>query len=203
MRSVIPASALLLCVVFVSACSAAGGPPLGETIQRDRATIGSGKPIGHYIKHIVIIIQENRSFDSIFAGFPEADAPTYGYKHDGAKINLEPIKYTPHATLNHTFGASVRDYDNGKMDDFDEQDPNDPSYPYSYLDRKTVAPYWAMAQQYTLADHMFPTEHGESFTAHLDLIAGTTNISPTAAIANLPTGQPWGWTRLPVRQHGR
>ena len=49
-----------------------------------------------------------------------------------------------------------------------------------------------MAQQYTLADHMFPTEHGESFTAHLDLIAGTTNISPTVAIANLPTGQPWG-----------
>ena len=30
------------------------------------------------IKHIVVIIQENRSFDNFFAGYPGADAPTYG-----------------------------------------------------------------------------------------------------------------------------
>jgi phospholipase C len=31
-----------------------------------------------HIKHIVIIIQENRSFESFFAGYPGADAPMYG-----------------------------------------------------------------------------------------------------------------------------
>jgi phospholipase C len=35
----------------------------------------------------------------------------------------------------------------------------------------------AVASQYVLADHMFPTEFGTSFTAHQDLIAGTTRIS--------------------------
>ena len=93
----------------------------------------ASKPIGRYIKHVVIIIQENRKLDNIFAGYPGADAPTYGYKHDGTKVALQAIKFLPHANLNHTFGASVRDYDNGKMDDFDEQDPQNPSFPYSYL----------------------------------------------------------------------
>ena len=34
------------------------------------------------------------------------------------------------------------------------------SYPYSYLAHADIAPYRAMAKQYVLADHMFPTEFG-------------------------------------------
>jgi phospholipase C len=38
---------------------------------------------------------------------------------------------------------------------------------------------------------MFPTEWGGSFTAHLDLIAGTTLLSPNLAEADNPSAQPW------------
>jgi hypothetical protein len=38
-------------------------------------------------------------------------------------------------------------------------------HPYAYLDHTQNAPYRAMASQYVLADHIFPTEFGTSFTA--------------------------------------
>src|SRR5262249_22719298 len=42
----------------------------------------------NYIKHVVIIVQENRSFENLFAGWPGADAPLYGKIHTGAQIPL-------------------------------------------------------------------------------------------------------------------
>jgi phospholipase C len=50
-----------------------------------------------------------------------------------------------------------------------------------------IAPYWTMAHQYVLADHMFPTEFGGSYTAHFDLIAGTDNLRPDLALVDNPT----------------
>jgi len=41
-------------------------------------------------------------------------------------------------------------------------------YAYAYVPRAESAPYWAMAEQFVLADHMFPTEFGPSFTAHFE-----------------------------------
>ncbi len=55
-----------------------------------------------------------------------------------------------------------------------------------------IRPYWSMAQQYVLADHMFPDELGGSFTAHLDLIAGTTNLQTDLCRGRLPRAMPWG-----------
>jgi phospholipase C len=39
---------------------------------------------------------------------------------------------------------------------------------------------------------MFPSMFGSSFTAHLDLIAGTTNLTPERAEVDIPDGRPWG-----------
>ncbi len=153
----------------------------------------NGTPAGprSKLKHIVIIVQENRSFDNIFAGFNGADAPTYGYTHDGTRVRLKSITFGG-GDLQHGYKPALIDYDNGKMDGFDLGSPSAPTYAYSYLDRKDVAPYWIMARQYVLADHMFPTEFGGSFSAHLNLIAGTDKLSPTLAEADNPSATPWG-----------
>ena len=59
---------------------------------------------------------------------------------------------------------------------------------YGYVDRKQIQPYWQMAQRYVLADEMFPTEFGGSFTAHLTLVAGTDDIKlPGRAEVNYPS----------------
>ena len=51
-----------------------------------------------------------------------------------------------------------------------------------------------MAQHYVLADKLFPTEWGPSFTAHIDLIAGNTwlNDAHTLALVDTPSSGPWG-----------
>jgi phospholipase C len=166
------------------------GPPANVVARRSS---GSASPI----KHIVIVVQENRSFDNVFAGFPGADSQTYGYMHTGQKVNLKAIDFTGDGLdVPHGWYAGILDWDNGKMDSFDLNDKwqpyEPPKYPYSYLNRKVVKPYWDMATQYVLADHMFPTEFGSSFTAHLDLIAGTANIGATEALADDPSSAPWG-----------
>ncbi|MGA8534283.1 MAG: alkaline phosphatase family protein [Candidatus Tumulicola sp.] len=144
------------------------------------------------IKHVVVIIQENRSFDNIFAGFPGADAPTYGYMNNGKRVNFERKKLATTIDLRHSYQEGLIDYDNGRMDGFNLNLPGKPEYPYSYVNRSDVKPYWDMAEQYTLADHMFPTELGGSFTAHLNLIAGTDKLSSTVAEGNQPSNTPWG-----------
>ncbi len=49
-----------------------------------------------------------------------------------------------------------------------------------------IQPYWQMATQYTLAEHMFTTQGSDSFTAHQDLIAGGTVVEPNRAMVDLP-----------------
>ncbi|HVA32609.1 MAG TPA: alkaline phosphatase family protein, partial [Candidatus Baltobacteraceae bacterium] len=113
--------------------------------------------------------------------------------HNGQVVPLKPIKMTS-PDLDHSYGASIADYDGGKMDGFDKNwtSVGKPAgrLAYSYVERGITAPYWSMARQYTLADRMFATEHGPSWTAHLDLI-GTTNLSPTTALVDFPSNSPW------------
>ncbi|MGA7093484.1 MAG: hypothetical protein WBX23_05545, partial [Candidatus Cybelea sp.] len=42
------------------------------------------------IQHVVYIVQENRSFNNLFEGFPNALTASYGYDSKGKKIELRP-----------------------------------------------------------------------------------------------------------------
>jgi len=151
-------------------------------------------PAADPITHIVIIVQENRSFDNLFAGFPGADAPTYGYIGT-QQIALQPTRLED-GYLNNNYSDAIAGWDDGKMDGFNEAEPQGESPPnlaYSYVPHHEIAPYWSMAEQYVLADHMFPTEFGPSFTAHLNLIGGNTELVPgQVAEVDAPTQLPWG-----------
>jgi phospholipase C len=182
----------------LAACTPQGGgaPNALPALHSDDAQ--NTLPAARYIKHVVILIQENRTFDNIFAGFPGADTRMYGYTHKNAKVVLQPIAFHPEQDMVHNFTPAVDAVNGSKMNGFDlvEFDDGRPAgtYPYSYLERSEVAPYWTMAKTYTLADHLFPTELGPSFTSHLALIAGTTSLSvdPDEAEADVPTNSPWG-----------
>ena len=148
------------------------------------------------IKHIVIIVQENRTVDNLFHGYPNADTVSTGKMSDGTTVELQQQSLnTP--DIDNSYGASIQSYDHGKMDGFDKNQSNSApagKYAYSFVDRTDRAPYWSMAEEFELADHMFPTMHGQSWTAHIDLIASTTNLSPTTALVDFPTAQPWDCT---------
>jgi phospholipase C len=156
-------------------------------------------PVGKYLKHVVIIIQENRSFDNMFSGFPGADAPRFGYEGK-KKIALHATPLEDPGNIENNWRDSISGWNNGKMNGFAHEHfyggPRD--YAYAYVPRAESAPYWAMARQFVLADHMFPTEFGPSFTAHLSLIAGNTNIEqgPLAEV-DAPNHIIWGCDALP------
>ncbi len=151
-----------------------------------------------HIRHVIIVVQENRSFDNLFHGFPGADTVNYGYAHDGTRVKLRPIPLTVNYDLSNGFQDFQKAYDHGKMDGFDLRAtvPRNEStvplafaqYPeYGYVPHSESAPYFSMAKQYVLADRMFQSNIDQSFAAHLYLIAGQAGRS-----ANVPNGYPWG-----------
>ncbi|HEX3671641.1 MAG TPA: alkaline phosphatase family protein [Candidatus Cybelea sp.] len=182
---------LLVCASFALVFSAGCGWSLpSATRYAAHERPATGNPVHKYIKHVIVIIQENRSFENFFAGYPGANAPLYGYAKK-QKVNLHQITFKD-ADLEHSWHSSMGEWDNGKMDGFKKFGTAQYGQygAYAYVQRSLVQTYWDMANQYVLADAMFPTEFGGSFTAHLTLVAGTDNLSKTKAEVDIPTGLP-------------
>ena len=193
MANKLPALSLsCLLIAVLSGCSPPGPSGVSPTaLQPAKAGGGSDADPSTKIKHIIVIIQENRSFVNLFSGFPGADAPTFGYEHDGTEVPLTKINFKG-ASIAHGFTTSLTDWNNGAMNGFDLSNPSAPLYPYSYLDPTLIEPYWSMASSYVLADRMFPTQFGGSFSAHLNLVAGTDKLNPKLAVTDYATNTPWG-----------
>jgi phospholipase C len=138
------------------------------------------------IKHIVVIFQENRSFDNLFNGFPGADTVQIGISN-GVAVPLQPVSLADPRDLNHAHGAWWHDWDFGKMDGFAYSNLSPPTFAYSYVQQSDIEPYWTMATRFTLGDRMFQSNTGPSFVAHQYLIAGQSGNS-----AENPTGSIWG-----------
>ncbi|MGC1381271.1 MAG: alkaline phosphatase family protein, partial [Candidatus Baltobacteraceae bacterium] len=186
-------------VAILTACSSNNLSPINApfvpaTTERHMSGSGSGSE-GNYIKHVVIVVQENRSFDNLFAKFPGADGATHGKMNTGQTIKLEQTKLYSPKDLDNSHQAFVVDYDNGKMDGWNAVYVSSvpcPKCAYKYVEPGQIKPYWTMAQQYALADHMFTTETSGSFNGHQDLIRGDTAISSTQSLIDFPSHGPWG-----------
>src|SRR3984957_19165 len=123
------------------------------------------------IKHIVVIMQENRSFDNLFHGFPGADTVDSGVSN-GKLVALQPVRIEQGTDLDHSHAGWWKDWDNGKMDGFAHAKYPIPYLPYAYVPQEEAEPYWTLARQYTLGDRMFQSNSGPSFPAHQYMIAG-------------------------------
>jgi phospholipase C len=140
-------------------------------------------PAGH-IKHVVIIVQENRSFDNLFHGFAGANYATQGLNHNGQELPLKPTPINGKTDLCHDYADAVADVDNGKMDDFDHCAG---TLAYTYVEPAQTKLYFTMAKQYVLADNFFSSQLDASYVGHQYLIAaGAGNAE------NIPTTVPWG-----------
>jgi phospholipase C len=137
---------------------------------------------GSPIQHIVVIMQENRSFDNLFNGFPGADTAQTGM-NGSEPVTLKPVSLGDSRDLNHSHKQWVQDWDNGAMDGFAQ----DGTLPYSYVPESDVEEYWTLAKQYVLGDRMFQSNTGPSFVAHQYMIAGQ-----SANVAENPNSSVWG-----------
>lgn len=184
-------------IALIAACSTSGSQPYAQSEMPSAASPLSQLFLKHrspsgYIKHVVVIIQENRSFENFFSGYPGANAPTFGYaihSHRRVKVDLHQTTFQTNPNLPHDWESAMKGWGSGKMDGF-HTGPGRNYAAYAYVQRSQVQPYWDMANQYVLADAMFPTEFGGSFTGHLMAVAGTDNMDPKDAQVNYPTHSP-------------
>ena len=124
------------------------------------------------IQHVVIIVQENRTFDNLFSGFPGADSATMGISY-GQIVSLNAVPLESEVDVDHSHPGWWADWDNGKNDGFAHASSYPiPFYPYAYVPQNETAQYWTLAQNYVLADRMFQSNSGPSFPAHQYIIAG-------------------------------
>jgi len=147
----------------------------------------------HKIRHIVVIMQENRSFDNYFGTYPGADG--IPMRHGVPTVCIpDPMRHTcvrpyhdSHDIDNggpHEQGAYNTDYDGGKMDGFiraresctNVLDPEDcvattPTDMMGYHDQREIPNYWAYARNFVLQDHMFEPNASWSLPAHLFLVS--------------------------------
>ena len=145
------------------------------------------------IQHVVIVLQENRSFNYLFKGYPGATTASYG-SANGVQVKLKAIALAAGYDINHQAEDMFNACDgsppgqNCKMDGFAEEYAvgTHRNYPqYGYAPSSDVALYWDMAKQYALADRMFASNLDASFVSHQYIIAGQ-----SAGEVDLPTG---GW----------
>lgn len=166
-----------MAVLNASGCAGSDSHALAPAFARTaRAT--SSTPI----QHVVFIIQENRSFNNLFVGYPGAKTQRYGKDSYGNTIRLRPqslaqtwdIEHFSHAFFTACDGAGKLPGTHCKLDGWNNLQaslsaPKDAAY--AYVPRAEVKPYWDIAKQYVLADHMFASNLDGSFVSHQYAVA--------------------------------
>src|SRR5256712_1042168 len=168
--------------------------PLGTGVTETAAPALNGI---HKIQHVVIIMQENRSFDGSSGTSPGADGipmqngvPTVCVPDPKSGTCVKPYHDPkdrnaggPHAAKNAT-----ADIDGGKMDGFVREahaarrhcaNPDLPACTndggtdvMGYHDAREIPNYWTYAQQFVLQDRMFEPNASWSLPEHLFMVSG-------------------------------
>src|SRR5271165_6858153 len=152
----------LAALCALAACSATGTAPAPATLAPGAHRLAASSPIAH----IVFIIQENRSFNNLFLGYPGATTQNYGYDTTGKKISLKPIGLATDWDIDHAAtdffaacdGTGTLPGTDCRMDGWNNEGTTlhpPPNPAYGYVPRNQIRPYWDMARQYVLADDTF------------------------------------------------
>ncbi|MFN8622700.1 MAG: alkaline phosphatase family protein [Chloroflexota bacterium] len=154
---------------------------------------------GGPIQHIVVVMQENRSFDHFFGTFPGADGlpmvggvPSVCLPDPAAASGCQPSYHDPDLVDQggpHGAADFVADLDGGRMDGFVIQSrkaaleackrPGDvacpgatgPSDVMGWHDDREIPAYWAWAHEYVLQDHLFEPAASWTLPSHLYLVS--------------------------------
>jgi phospholipase C len=160
---------------------------------------GAGLRGIHKIQHVIVVMQENRSFDTYFGTYPGADGipmkdgvPTVCLPDPAAKACAAPFHNPADRNVGGPHGhlQAIRDIADDRMDGFVQQEragelrrcsgPNDPSCTarvsakpdaMGYHDWHEIPNYWLYAHAFALQDHMFEPDTSWSLPSHLFMVS--------------------------------
>ena len=156
------------------------------------------------IQYLVVIFQENVSFDHYFGTYPNALNPPFENKFkamvrtptvngiSNALLNNNPnlnpanstgaanpfrldVLQSATADQDHNYLDEQLAFDNGLMDLFPTHAGNGKNTVMGYYDGNTVTALWNYAQHFAMSDNSFATTFGPSTPGLMNLIAGQTN----------------------------
>jgi phospholipase C len=197
-----PIVAALALAILLAGPAGAGAPLHRAPVATTPASLSTAvrppfRAVTSPIQHVVFVIQENRSFNFMFNGYKGARTQNWGYNSQHQKITLHTQTLATSWEIDHSLAGYLTECDgtgslpgtNCKMDGWDKvqvccNQPQDAAY--SYAIRSEVQPYWTMASQYVLADHLFQSNLDGSFVAHQFAIAAYASQT-----VNYPGGA-WG-----------
>ena len=196
-----PVVVAALAVALMAAAVVVTRDPHEAAADGARLTSSASASAGiHKIRHVIVIMQENRSFDSYFGTYPGAD----GFPMRNGKPRVcvpDPLAHRcvrpfhDHHDLNvggpHGPQNAIGDIDGGKMDGFIREalggrirkclrpgatnpacHAGPPADLMGYHDAREIPNYWAYAHNFVLQDHMFEPTFGWSLPAHLFAVSG-------------------------------
>jgi phospholipase C len=162
------------------------------------------------IKHLVVIFQENVSFDHYFGTYPHAanrkGEPVFRAQRGTPTVNglgqsllngnpnlADPYRLDRSQAItcdmNHDYRAEQQAYDAGLLDGFVQSTGAsygscNPKTVMNYYDGNTVTALWNYAQHFSMSDNSFGTTFGPSTPGHLNLVSGQTHGASPASIPN-------------------
>jgi phospholipase C len=164
---------ILLATICALGCSAPphdGISPDAPIVPGHDATVPDAPPVPIPIKHVIVVVKENHTFDNYFSSFPGADGI--------AQITTDHGTITPpHAPdrttrdLCHSHDCALTDYAGGAMTGWDQISGNGDDLEYAQYTEADIPNYWQYARHFTLADRFFADELGPSFPGHTFVLA--------------------------------
>ena len=156
------------------------------------------------IQHVVIIYQENHSFDNVLGAFcaasvpPRCDGATVGTLPNGSQINLsQAADLVP--GVDHSSSAQRVAIDGGRMDGFAKLTGCSKSGGYRCYTQFApgqIPNLVSLATTFAVSDRTFEMDAIPSFGAHLELAAATldgfTGDNPLKSNERGPLGPGWG-----------
>ncbi len=139
---------------------------------------GNGDP---QIQHIVVIFQENVSFDHYFGTYPNATnpagEPAFNARPDTPSVN----GFSPALLDSNPNGANPMRLDRNQA--LTGGSCSDKTLVMDYFDGNTVTAMWHYAQHFAMSDNFYDTTYGLSTPGALNLISGQTHGATPNAIA--------------------
>ncbi len=147
---------------------------------------------GSPIQHVIVVIQENRSTDNLFASSVLANGGPYPGANvsqtttiDGKTVSLQPVGFQNPGDPGHNHAQLLAEWNDGKMDGF-ANDPTSayggfpkppPGFPIAYVPAEETTLYHLLAQRYAMADENFAPRLVPTFPSHVFLITAQSQFS--------------------------
>ncbi|HEY2510785.1 MAG TPA: alkaline phosphatase family protein [Polyangiaceae bacterium] len=144
-----------------------GGSPSAD----GQAPIG---PLSTPIKHVIVIVKENHTFDNYFGSFPGAEGTSTAPLSDGGVIQVPRAPDKTPRDMCHEHPCALNDWADGGMNGWDTttgSTQNGDNLAYGQYQEADIPNYWQYARTFTLGDHFFANVLGPSFPGHMVVLA--------------------------------